>query len=224
MLVRLVSLLVPPTCVACRRPARAEDALCSACRRELPWLEQRRCPRCGQPACRGRRCPAAAAPWERAWAPVAYDGPARQLVAALKFRGALPVAGLMAAQIAAGAPDGLLAPGAVLVPVPTHPGRARRRGFDQGQRLALELGARTGLPVRPCLVRTGPASRQLGAGRRERLARGRIAVSVRGPAPARAVLVDDVHTTGATLAACARALRSAGTRRVDAVAYARTLT
>jgi predicted amidophosphoribosyltransferase len=245
MLVRLLSLLVPPACVACRAPARAGDALCSACRRALPWLDPVRCPRCGLPDCPARagdpaapraarpaggragghrRCPAAAAPWERAWAPVAYDGPARQLVAALKFRGALPVAGLMAAQIAAGAPPGLLTPGAALVPVPTHPVRARRRGFDQAQRLALALGGRTGLPVRPCLTRAGPASRQLGAGRHERLAHGRIAVSAREPAPARAVLVDDVHTTGATLAACAVALRFAGAAHVDAVAYARTLT
>jgi predicted amidophosphoribosyltransferase len=132
----------------------------------------------------------------------------------------------MAAQIVAGAGGGgLLGPGRQLVPVPLHPARARRRGFNQAERLAASIGRRTGLPVTDCLARRGPAGeRQLGRGREERL--GGIAGSIelrRGvPAPPRAVLVDDVVTTGATLAACAAALRDAGSREVAAVAYART--
>ncbi len=129
----------------------------------------------------------------------------------------------MAAQIAATAPRELL-DGAVLVPVPLHPARRRARGFDQAALVAGALGARSGLPVHACLRRRGEATRQLGAGRaarREAAAGQRL--SVRGPAPAHALLVDDVHTTGATFDACARALRAAGARRVAAVAYARTL-
>jgi ComF family protein len=222
MLTRLLSLVVPPTCLACRRPAATGQPLCGACRRALPWLRHP-CARCGLPAPASHCCPAVAAAWDGAWAPLAYEGPARALVGALKFRGALVVADAMAAQIAAGAPGGLLTPGEVLVPVPTHPRRARRRGFDQGRRLAIALGRRTGLPVAPCLVRRGAASRQLGASRRERLQAGRIDLAVQGPPPARAVLVDDVHTTGATLAACALALRGAGSTEVWAVTYARAI-
>ena len=84
----------------------------------------------------------------RAWAPVAFDGPARALVHALKFRGALGVADAMAAQVVAGAPPGLLAAPAVLVPVPTHPWRRRVRGFDHADCLAAAIGARTGLAWR----------------------------------------------------------------------------
>src|SRR5207244_945253 len=116
-------------------------------------------------------------------------------------------------QIAAGAPVGLLAEGAVLVPVPAAPGRRRRRGYDHAEVLARALARRTGLPVACPLHRSG-AARQLGAGRGARLAHGRIDVRARDPAPARAVLVDDVHTTGATLDACARALRAAGAESV----------
>ncbi len=177
-------------------------------------------PRCALPApC--RRCPARGAAFSRAWAPLAYDGVARDLVAALKFRGALPLCALMAAQMAATAPAGLLA--GALVPAPLHPRRRRARGFDQARRLAAALAARTGLPSAPCLGRRGAASRQLGAGRATRTAGGRLDVRVLALPPRAAVLVDDVHTTGATLEACARALRAAGCEQVHAITWARTL-
>jgi len=219
----LLAALAPPACLACRAPLRADDApLCAGCRRELPWLRDPRCPRCGLPAPCPAPCPAGDAAFAAAWAPLAHDGPARALVAALKFRGALPVADLMAAQIAAGAPPALLA-GRALVPVPAHPARRRARGFDQAALIAAALARRSGRPLAPCLRRGGPATRQLGASRAARLARGRLRVAAAGPVPPRALLVDDVHTTGATLDACARALRAAGAVEVAAVAYARAL-
>jgi predicted amidophosphoribosyltransferase len=159
----------------------------------------------------------------RAWTPLAFDGAARGVVHALKFRGALGLADLMAAQMVATAPAGLLAEGVALVPVPTPDARRRRRGFDHAARLAVAIGARTGLEVVRCLRRSGAAPRQAGARRRARLARGRVQVGVCGPVPPRVVLVDDVHTTGATLEACARVLRADGAREVSALAYARAL-
>lgn len=224
--VELTAALAPPACLACHAPLRAAGAeLCAACRSALPWLPDPRCPRCGLPApCgRDRACPARGAAFARAWSPLAHAGSARALVAALKFRGALPVARLMAAQIAAGAPRELAA-GAVLVPVPLHPVRRRARGFDQAALIASALATRLDRPVVTCLRRGGPASRQLGGGRAARHARAeRLGLDVRGPVPARVLLVDDVHTTGATLDACARALRAAGAAHVAAVAYARAL-
>jgi predicted amidophosphoribosyltransferase len=73
------------------------------------------------------------------------------------------------------------------------------------------------------LSRRDRARRQTRAGRKARRSAGWIVVEASSPAPPRAVLVDDVHTTGATLDACARALRDAGAREVMAVTYARTL-
>jgi predicted amidophosphoribosyltransferase len=219
----LLALLVPPACLACRCSlARAGDPLCPSCRRALPWLPEPRCPRCALPSPCGP-CPAAGASFDEAWAPLAHDGSARALVVALKFRGRLPVADLMAGQIAALAPAGLLASGTVLVPVPADPRRRRARGFDQAERLARALARRTGLPGQAALRRSGSDARQVGASRAARLAPGRLGVVASGAAPARAVLVDDVHTTGATLRACAAALRRTGAERVDCVTYARTL-
>jgi ComF family protein len=159
-----------------------------------------------------------------AWAPLAYEAAARSLVGALKFRGARGLAGPMASAIAANAPPGIWAGGA-LVPVPLSPGRRRSRGFNQAEAIAAALGPRAGLPVVDCLRRGGRRGSQVGRDRSARLEELHGAVALRSghAAPRTAVLVDDVVTTGSTLAECARALRAGGAERVHAVAYARTL-
>lgn len=212
-LVRMVlAPLAPPGCFACGANAGAAAPLCSSCRGGLGWLSDE----VVTLESRGER------PVE-AWAPLAYRGGARALARALKFRGAVGVAETMAAQIAASAPAGVLDRGA-LVPVPLHPVRRRRRGFNQAERLAWALAQRTGLPMADCLERAGPRGTQMGRDHDERLAALDGAVRVRRGAstPGEAILVDDVLTTGATMLACSRALWSAGSERVAAVAYART--
>src|SRR5207249_10623961 len=99
-------------------------------------------------------------------------------------------------------------------------GGRRARGFDPAGALAAALARRLGRPLAPCLRRAG-GPRQVGAGRSARR-RNRLAVTARDPPP-HVLLVDDVHTTGATLAACTRALTGAGARVAAALTYARTL-
>jgi ComF family protein len=147
------------------------------------------------------------------------------VVRALKFKGATRAADAMAAQIAAGAPPGWLAQPAQLVPVPLHPARARKRGYNQAALLATALARRTDLPTNDCLARAGARGTQVGRDRAQRLAGIAGTVSLepeRVPPPAHAVLVDDVITTGATLVACARALLAGGAISVVAVGYVRT--
>lgn len=204
-----ISALAPPVCAGCGAHAGVAEPLCAGCRGELRWLGP-------EPV---------VAEGLAAWAPVAYEGPARGVVGALKFRGATRAAVAMSAAIAANAPPGWLEHGAVFVPVPLHPARARKRAYNQAERIACALAVRTGLESRPCLERSGARGTQVGRDRSERLAGIPGAIAVRAdaaPPPRRAVLVDDVVTTGATLATCARVLREAGTEEVVGVAYART--
>lgn len=114
-------------------------------------------------------------------------------------------------------------PAPALVPVPVHPARQRRRGFNQAAVLAEALARRTGVAVADCLLRSGTAASQVGRPRGARLSAPPGRIHAGRPAPVRAVLVDDVATTGATLAACARALRAAGARHIRAITFARTL-
>jgi predicted amidophosphoribosyltransferase len=243
-LAEILAVIAPPGCVSCHAPTAAGERLCPSCTRALPWL-RRACPRCALPAHRDRGCPAAAAAFTRSWAPMAYEGVARDLVAALKFRAALPVADLMAAHMAANLPAALRGPtGAAppppgsgdavpwsspvspllpaIVPVPTVTARRRRRGFDPAGILAEALARRLERPLVACLQRRDHARRQVGAGRRARREPGRLVFAAHDVPPL-ALLVDDVHTTGATLDAAARALAAEGATVVAALSYARTL-
>jgi predicted amidophosphoribosyltransferase len=148
-----------------------------------------------------------------------YDGTARRALTALKFGGRVRLARPLAEAIATAWAE--LAEGRVLVPVPPATRRLRRRGFDPAALLTAALAAELDLPRSACLRRLD-GRRQVGRSRRDRIASPPRA-GARGPVPERALLVDDVLTTGATLAACAMALRGAGCESIAAVTFARSL-
>lgn len=160
--------------------------------------------------------------FDRAWSAFEYEGVARDLVHALKARGTLLAAGAMAQAIVRYAPPGLI--DATLVPVPAHPARHRREGFNHASELARELKFQLGAGVAPALKRRN-SQPQVGRLRTERIAGARDSVA----AVAHAfhfdsvTLIDDVYTTGATLDACARALRGAGVQRITALTFARAV-
>lgn len=197
--------LVPPLCAACGRPCRAEAVVCTRCGRRLAAVE----PLLGN----------GPAGLDKAWSSASYEGVARDLVAALKFRRLLSVADLMAERIEWLAPAHMLS--GTIVPVPPAPPRLRRRGFDPAGELAAALSERLEAPLEACLERRG-SGRQVGRRRAERMGHPPH-IRACGTAPRSVLLVDDVLTTGATLTACARALRAAGSSRVVAVTFARRL-
>lgn len=201
MLEEILALVAPPGCGICGAGCAVECRLCEGCQAGLRNLG---------PVT--SRVPGLDVVWSLA----PYEGLARQLVGALKFGSRIGLAAEAAALIAARAPALVL--GGTIVPVPAAPLRRRRRGFDSAEAIAAALASRGDLPLLPCLERS-QGRRQVGRHRAERLA-DPPRVRALSATPARAVLVDDVTTTGATLGACAEALRSAGTVRVAAVTIA----
>jgi ComF family protein len=197
--------IVPPLCAACGRSCRPEAVVCTRCGRRLAAAEP----------LLGKGPPGL----DRAWSSAPYEGVARGLVAALKFRRLLPVADLMADRIQWLAPAHLLS--GAIVPVPPSPSRLRRRGFDPAGELAAALAERLDAPLRTCLARRG-GRRQVGRRRAERIGQPP-RIHATESAPPSVLLIDDVLTTGATMSACAQALRAAGAARVVAVTFARRL-
>jgi predicted amidophosphoribosyltransferase len=105
--------------------------------------------------------------------------------------------------------------------VPADRGRCLERGYNPAQRLALELAALWDLPCLPLLARTRGGRQRGSSAAERRTLRG--AFRATRAAPRKVAVIDDVYTTGATAAAAASALRAAGARRVEAIAFARAL-
>ena len=199
-LAHILERLFPAACLAC---GAVDKALCGACLRD---------------ASRPQRFVAGGVP---GFALGAYAGTLRRAVLAVK-RGRRDVADALGEALCErfGA---ALPRDAVLVPVPTGARRRASRGFDQAVLLARRAGDGTGLPVL-CALREVAGGAQHGRSRADRLApRERFACSATLVAGVRAVLVDDVVTTGGTLRDCAAALRGRGGRIEGALVVARAL-
>lgn len=211
--------LLPQRCIAC---GRFGAALHRACLEALPAATAPRCTRCWAPG-PGSPCAACLAdppPFEGLRTPYRFAGVARRALLEAKFRGITehldPLAGA-----AAGAVPRSWAIDAV-APVPLHASRRRRRGFNQSELIARGVASRLGVSLRADLLRrvrsTGP---QTALGRDRRASNVAGAFGAVGEPPSGVLLVDDVSTTGATLAAAARALLEGGAQRVYALAIAR---
>jgi ComF family protein len=235
LLDRVTALVLPPRCVLCQGVGqRPNFDLCGPCEADLPWIV-RPCPRCGSPLAAAdpfertylwcAQCESHALPYSRCFTPFLYEFPLADLVQALKYEAALANARVL----------GVLLGEAVhrhrldayvdsIVPMPLHAERLVDRGFNQSYEIARFVARTLGLRCEPQLLRRTRATRpQVGLAREDRHenVRGAFAAdreSVRGR---RIGLIDDVVTTGSTVAAAARALRDAGAESVDVWAVAR---
>ena len=151
-----------------------------------------------------------------------HASPAAELVRALKFGGWRPLASFLAERMAPLIPPDT----AALIPMPSPPGRVRRRGFNPAGEITGSLSQRVERPVVEVLRRPVESRRQIGLSPPERAAnvRGAFVLAAGLPVPrGHLVLVDDVLTTGATAAEAARVLDEAGAERVSVVTFARAL-
>lgn len=217
-----LDLVFPPRCGGC---GGGGVLLCEDCIASMQQSLGLRCLRCWRPgSAHCADCLHSPPPFDGLRSAFVYTGTARTLVHALKYRGLNALAEPMAALLAEVVwREGLAAD--VLVPVPLSGLRRRTRGFNQAESLAKALGRELDLPVKPKVLarprHAPPQARSADASARQRNVAGAFVVRDAEIAGARVLLVDDVTTTGATIAACAAALRAAGVESVSGLAFAR---
>lgn len=221
MLDLVLELVAPLKCAGCDEPGAA---LCEACWRAVVRIDPlRACPRCGEPRRSGGRhaCSCSDAAFEAVRCFGELAPPLSSAISLHKDPGERrygPMLGALAATACAdwaGWPD-------VVVPVPPTRSARLRRGYDHTAPLARAVADRLGSQAAGLLVARERADQRAldRHGRRENV-RDAFAVRASVSVPARVLLVDDVMTTGATLDAAARALKTSGAREVRAVAVAR---
>src|SRR5512143_379960 len=211
---RALDLALPASCAGCRREG---TPLCREC---LPALDARLEAEPGVPLGLPADLPAPLLQLE--WC-APFTGVTRRALHALKYDGERRLAAPLGAAVARRwARAGVS--GEVLVPVPASPDRVRDRGYDQAGLIATEAARRLRLPVLQALERTRTTTAQFDLDRAARAANlgGAFRVAAGPRVTGRGVvLVDDVVTTGAPVAACAAALLDGGALAVSAVAVAR---
>ncbi len=229
-----LDLLFPPLCASCRAPVTEPHGLCAECWQSLSFLDGPCCVICGYPfdfdpggetLCGA--CLAQSPSFDRARSAMRYNDKSRDLVLAFKRGDRLDLVPALAKWLARAGREML--PGAdVIVPVPLHRLRLWARRFNQSALLARELSRNSGRPTDPFLLerarRTPSQGEMPSAKARWRNVLSAFRVSDRHAAEGKKVLlVDDVYTTGATLEACARALKRAGADKVWVVTLARVV-
>jgi len=233
LLAEFIDLLYPRRCLVCSAFTHAEF-LCRSCLDGFTRITSPHCPICGRPFRAGaeedrvcEECLRKRPLFEKTVAPYTYEGEMMRAIHEFKYEGKAHMARALGPLLASFAEPWLRGKnGLVLIPVPLHPRRLRERGFNQSLQLARQMAARLNCPVDFLSLRrtkdTKPQTGLKSEERRRNVGRAFEVLDRKAVKGKRAVLVDDVATTGSTLNECARVLRRAGCKEVYGVVLART--
>jgi ComF family protein len=221
-----LDLLFPPKCLGCGKEG---NLICHACQHQLTPIVDPICPRCGRPQASSILCPVCAnwpASIDCIRAPLRFEGLTRQIIHQFKYKNlrtlALPLAHILKNYL-------LKAPLPVeaVIPVPLHPRRLRERGYNQSGLLAKEVGRLMNLPLVDAEVRRVkyviPQARTHSAQERQVNVKGAFHCPEFSKPGQSVLLIDDVTTSGATLDACAHALKLAGCGPIYGLVVAREI-
>ncbi len=215
---KLIELLAPASCVGCGREG---DWLCADCLRNRVIVPEPACYRCEKLTSDGSTCNGCreAGGLLRVASGGLYRGPVKELIRVLKFKRGRSASRVAARLILAQLGD--TAGIDVVTAVPISPSRYRERGYNQSQLIAKLIARQIGVPYRSTLMRSTSAH-QVGRSRSERLAMVQGSFrAIRRQDGQRILVVDDVLTTGATLAECTAVLSAAGAASVQGATVAR---
>lgn len=211
--------LFPPACVGC---GRVDALLCEGCQEDLLWLRKSICPVCEQPTTFECKCQS---DLTAVYTAVAYLGPIPKAIHSLKYNGwfavADPLADIMmqAWQVTWPLPD-------CIIPIPLHPEREKKRGYNQAALLAEPLSTALGVAFDPLSLKrvrhTSPQVRLAAATRQQNVSDAFWCLD--RVADRTVMLVDDVYTTGATMKSAALAVKAAGAAQVYGFALAQAST
>lgn len=198
-------MVFPPRCEVCK--SSSKEVICPECFKQIRFMK----------------------PHLGIYCVSTYEGPLRTAIHRFKFKGRKKLAeplGILMVKYLSKTPTIEMKEIDVIIPVPLHPKRLRERGFNQTQLLSNVVGKYYGVPTAPALARHKNTKAQFGLPRAERFTNITDAFKILDPKSVynkRILLIDDIYTTGATIAECSKALKIAGAKRVEVMALSRAV-
>ncbi|WP_341875782.1 ComF family protein [Defluviitalea saccharophila] len=223
----LLDLVYPPRCIFCTSiiPIQEERGICKACKSALPFVEGKVCEKCGKPIQDSKErttcfdCVKNTPVYDRGWAVFIYEGMVKEAIYRFKYGGHKEYAKYLGKFMADKIKDQVLEEGFdLIIPIPIHKNRKRKRGYNQAEELAKEISKALNIPMDASILtrvkETRPQSGLSIMQRQNNLKKAfKLADSINLD-QMKILLVDDIYTTGTTINYCTTLLKKRGAKMV----------